>query len=75
MLGAYYKARPDPLRLLHSRGCAIGSTARFREQVTRLVAEGGINYVIGAFAWGSLTHAQSRHSLDLFVREVMPAVR
>ena len=53
----------------------IGSPARVREQVTRLVAEGGINYVIGAFAWGSLTHAQSRHSLDLFVREVMPAVR
>ncbi len=52
----------------------IGSPAKVREQVTRLVAESGINYVIGAFAWGSLTHAQSRHSLDLFVREVMPAV-
>lgn len=52
----------------------VGSPARVREQVKRLIAESGINYMIGAFAWGSLTHAQSRHSLDLFVREVMPAV-
>ena len=52
----------------------IGSPAKIREQVTRLVAESGINYFIGAFAWGSLTHAQSRHSLDLFAQEVMPAL-
>ncbi len=52
----------------------VGSPEKIREQITRLVAESGINYVISAFAWGSLTHAQSRRSLDLFTREVMPAV-
>lgn len=52
----------------------IGSPAKIREQVVRLVAESGINYLIGAFAWGTLTHAQCRRSLELFAQEVMPAV-
>jgi hypothetical protein len=29
--------------------------------------------VIGAFAWGSLSHEQTLHSLRLFMEEVMPA--
>lgn len=53
----------------------VGGPDRVREQVVRLVQEGGVNYVIGSFAWGSLTHAQSRRSLELFAREVMPACR
>ena len=52
----------------------VGSPGRIREQVTRLVAESGINYFIGAFAWGTLSHAQSRRSLELFAEEVMPAL-
>jgi len=52
----------------------VGSPAKVREQVTRLVAESGINYLIGAFAWGSLSSEQTQRSLDLFAREVMPAV-
>jgi len=51
----------------------FGSPARVREQVTRLVETSGCNYVLCAFAWGSLTHAQSLRSLRLFVDEVMPA--
>lgn len=52
----------------------VGSPARVRDQVIRLVREGGVDYVIGAFAWGSLTIAQSKRSLELFTQEVMPAV-
>ena len=52
----------------------VGSPGRIREQLTRLVAESGINYFIGVFAWGTLSHAQSRRSLELFVEEVMPAL-
>jgi alkanesulfonate monooxygenase SsuD/methylene tetrahydromethanopterin reductase-like flavin-dependent oxidoreductase (luciferase family) len=52
----------------------VGSPQRIREQVTRLVAESGINYFIGAFAWGTLSHAQSKRSLELFATEVMPAL-
>jgi len=52
----------------------IGSPDTIREKVVRLAADSGINYLGGSFAWGSLTHAQSSRSLDLFVKEVMPAV-
>jgi hypothetical protein len=33
----------------------------------------GCNYVICAFAWGTLPQAQALRSLRLFVAEVMPA--
>jgi hypothetical protein len=33
----------------------------------------GYNYALGAFAWGTLSHAQTLHSLRLFAEEVMPA--
>ena len=46
----------------------IGSPARVREQVTRLVAESGIADVIGALRGSSLTHAQRRQSRDFLVR-------
>ena len=51
----------------------IGSPARVREQAARLLEVSGCNYVIGAFAWGSLPHAQALRSLRLFAEEVMPA--
>ena len=53
----------------------IGSPDTVKEKVVRLTREGGINCFIGAFAWGSLSPAQSRHSLELFARHVMPACR
>jgi alkanesulfonate monooxygenase SsuD/methylene tetrahydromethanopterin reductase-like flavin-dependent oxidoreductase (luciferase family) len=51
----------------------FGSPSRVREQVGRLVEESGCNYVICAFAWGSLPHQQTLRSLRLFAQEVMPA--
>ena len=50
----------------------IGSPRTVREKIERLIAEGGCNYVIGAFAWGTLTQAQSLRSLELFATQVMP---
>ena len=44
----------------------IGSPARFREQVTRLVAESGITDVIGAFA-GELADARPASSFAGFL--------
>jgi beta-galactosidase GanA len=38
------------------------------------VAVSGCNYVICAFAWGTLSPEQSMRSLRLFADEVMPAV-
>jgi alkanesulfonate monooxygenase SsuD/methylene tetrahydromethanopterin reductase-like flavin-dependent oxidoreductase (luciferase family) len=51
----------------------FGSPARVRAQVARLLEVSGCNYVICAFAWGTLPHEQTRRSLCLFAEEVMPA--
>jgi alkanesulfonate monooxygenase SsuD/methylene tetrahydromethanopterin reductase-like flavin-dependent oxidoreductase (luciferase family) len=51
----------------------FGSPARVRDQMARLLEVSGCNYVIGAFAWGTLPHAQALRSLHLFAAEVMPA--
>ena len=50
-----------------------GSPARVREQMARLLEVSGCNYVICAFAWGSIPHEQALRSLRLFSEEVMPA--
>jgi alkanesulfonate monooxygenase SsuD/methylene tetrahydromethanopterin reductase-like flavin-dependent oxidoreductase (luciferase family) len=49
-----------------------GTPAAVREYMDEYVATGA-NYFVGSFQWGDLTHAQAMRSLDLFVREVMPA--
>ncbi len=51
-----------------------GSPARVREQIARLVVTSGCNYVICAFAWGTLSHEHALRSLHLFADEVMPAL-
>ena len=39
------------------------------------IAETGANYVVGQFAFGDLAFDECRHSIALFVRHVMPALR
>jgi alkanesulfonate monooxygenase SsuD/methylene tetrahydromethanopterin reductase-like flavin-dependent oxidoreductase (luciferase family) len=51
----------------------FGSPARVREQMAQLLEVSGCNYVVCAFAWGTLTHEQTQRSLRLFAEEVMPA--
>jgi len=51
----------------------FGSPARVREQMARLLEVSGCNYVICAFAFGTLSHEQALRSLGLFAAEVMPA--
>jgi len=50
----------------------VGSPATVREEIARHVDASGCNYFVARFAYGSLTHEQSRRSLELFAREVMP---
>lgn len=52
----------------------IGSVSKVRDQIQKLVAESGINYFVGSFAWGSLSPDQSRESLERFVSEIIPNV-
>ena len=52
-----------------------GSPQSVRQQVKSAVDETGINYFSAVFQFGNLTHQQAMRSMDLFVREVMPAFR
>jgi alkanesulfonate monooxygenase SsuD/methylene tetrahydromethanopterin reductase-like flavin-dependent oxidoreductase (luciferase family) len=50
-----------------------GSPASVRERLSQAVEVSGCNYVICAFAWGTLPHRETLKSLQLFAQEVMPA--
>jgi hypothetical protein len=43
--------------------------------VAEAVTAGDVNYIAGAFAWGSLDPETALRSLRLFRDEVVPAVR
>ena len=45
------------------------------EIIRQQMAEAGANYFVGQFAFGDLTLAETRHSIELFARDVMPALR
>jgi alkanesulfonate monooxygenase SsuD/methylene tetrahydromethanopterin reductase-like flavin-dependent oxidoreductase (luciferase family) len=50
----------------------VGSPATVRDKVAAYFEESGTTCLVLSFAWGGLTHEQSRRSLDLFASEVMP---
>ena len=54
------------------RSIIFGSPERVKEQVAELMEHTGCNYLVCAFAWGTLTHEQTHRSLRLFAEEVMP---
>jgi alkanesulfonate monooxygenase SsuD/methylene tetrahydromethanopterin reductase-like flavin-dependent oxidoreductase (luciferase family) len=61
--------------LLADRKLFVGSPATVAEQVAEAVTVGELNYVSGAFAWGSLDVDAVLRSVRLFRDEVVPAVR
>ena len=70
-----YAHRVNVDNALKAETILCGSPVRVREQVARLIDATGVDYVIGCFAWGDLTLAQSLRSLRLFAEHVMPAFR
>jgi alkanesulfonate monooxygenase SsuD/methylene tetrahydromethanopterin reductase-like flavin-dependent oxidoreductase (luciferase family) len=52
-----------------------GSPATVRSELTRHIAESGINYPLLQLAFGNLSHAQALRSLQLFAAEVLPQLR
>jgi alkanesulfonate monooxygenase SsuD/methylene tetrahydromethanopterin reductase-like flavin-dependent oxidoreductase (luciferase family) len=53
----------------------VGSPQTVSDRLADYVERSGANYVLGCFAFGSLPIDQILHSVDLFAREVIPAVR
>jgi hypothetical protein len=51
---------------------APGTVAR---ELAEVVRESGINYLMLVFSFGDLRPEPAMRSMDLFVREVMPALR
>jgi alkanesulfonate monooxygenase SsuD/methylene tetrahydromethanopterin reductase-like flavin-dependent oxidoreductase (luciferase family) len=51
-----------------------GTPATVRDWLRAQVAEAGVNYLVCRFAFGDMTPAESHTSLELFAREVMPAI-
>jgi alkanesulfonate monooxygenase SsuD/methylene tetrahydromethanopterin reductase-like flavin-dependent oxidoreductase (luciferase family) len=68
--------RPSDFDALMERGQGIaGSPATVTEFLRRQLAETQCNYVVGQFAFGDLVGPECLGSIDLFVREVVPALR
>lgn len=51
----------------------VGSPTRVQDEIAAYFEQTGCNYILLAFAWGSLTQAESERSLELFAERVMPA--
>ena len=52
----------------------VGSPATVRAEVQRQLVATGANYFVGRFLFGTLPLARALRSIELFSREVMPAV-
>ncbi len=68
--------RPEEFEPLMDRGQGVaGSPETVRELLAAQLTETGCNYVVGQFAFGDMTLDEALRSIDLFSREVMPALR
>jgi alkanesulfonate monooxygenase SsuD/methylene tetrahydromethanopterin reductase-like flavin-dependent oxidoreductase (luciferase family) len=64
----------EDLDIARQRDVAIiGAPQTVCEQVAKFIDESACNYLVGSFAFGTLTHEQVMRSLDLFASKVMPA--
>ncbi|MBV9120070.1 MAG: LLM class flavin-dependent oxidoreductase [Chloroflexi bacterium] len=69
-----YAHLQDFEKMLDEGKVLVGSPATVRRLLGRYLQESGANYFVGSFAFGSLTQEQIMTSLNLFAREVMPAM-
>src|SRR5204862_8302891 len=70
-----HAAYPDNFDEAQRLGYGVaGAPARVRDVLAAQLAESGCNYLICRFAFGDLTLTESQRALDLFARDVMPAL-
>ena len=69
-----YEARKSFRTELAEGRVVVGSPGTVRERLADWLERSGANYVIGCFAFGSLTGEQMLSSIDLFAREVIPSL-
>ena len=69
-------AYPETFAALQAAGYGVaGSPSTVRDFYVREIGGVGANYALGRFAFGDLTLAESRRSVDLFRAHVMPALQ
>jgi alkanesulfonate monooxygenase SsuD/methylene tetrahydromethanopterin reductase-like flavin-dependent oxidoreductase (luciferase family) len=65
---------PDFDEIRHGGRGIAGSPKTAAAELRRQLAEAGVNYCVGQFAFGDLTLAEVLRTLELFASEVMPAL-
>jgi alkanesulfonate monooxygenase SsuD/methylene tetrahydromethanopterin reductase-like flavin-dependent oxidoreductase (luciferase family) len=65
----------DVERACELERCVAGSPDTILAHVTKYTVHAGINYLVGSFQWGNISHEQAMRSLELFGTEVMPRIR
>jgi hypothetical protein len=53
----------------------VGSPATVRDRLKEIAATTGLGTLVPNFSVGNAPHALTRKSMELFAREVMPALR
>ena len=71
----HFTGPQDFARAIDEGRVIAGSAATVRAGLTRMLRASGCNHFAGAFAFGSLSHAEARSSLARFADEVAPALR
>jgi hypothetical protein len=72
-VNAFY---PDNFDEVQATGFGVaGAPATVRRALARQLADTGVNYLVCRFAFGDMAPAESLASLELFARQVMPALR
>jgi alkanesulfonate monooxygenase SsuD/methylene tetrahydromethanopterin reductase-like flavin-dependent oxidoreductase (luciferase family) len=68
--------RPPQFSAIQADGRGLcGSPRTVTEIIRKQMAESGTDYFVGQFAFGDLTLAEAKRSINLFAGEVMPALR
>ena len=68
--------RPPQFSAIQNDGRGFcGSPKTITEIIRKQMADAGADYFVGQFAFGDLTLAETKRSVELFARDVMPALR
>jgi alkanesulfonate monooxygenase SsuD/methylene tetrahydromethanopterin reductase-like flavin-dependent oxidoreductase (luciferase family) len=71
-INAFY---PDNFEEVQQAGFGFaGTSASVCDALAAQIAETGVNYLVCRFAFGDMALAESQRSLELFARQVMPAL-
>ncbi len=73
MMPAMHAVFPEKFETAQEQGRAVAGTPdQVRDFLLREVKAGGLNYLLCRFAFGDITGDEALHSVNLFVKHVMP---